>query len=189
MSFLKQRDLEEMGFKYIGENVLISDKCSIYNTKNISIGSNTRIDDFCILSAGDGGIEIGEYVHIACFTSLIGKSKITMKDYSGLSSRVSVYSSSDNYDGEWMTNPCLPNTVTNTIHKEVIIGKHVVIGSNSVVLPGVNLCDGSSVGAMSLVNKSIEGPYVCVGIPAKKIKDRKSNIFELEKKIITLKKI
>jgi acetyltransferase-like isoleucine patch superfamily enzyme len=188
MSFLKQSDLEEMGFKYIGENVLISDKCSIYNAKNISIGSNTRIDDFCILSAGDGGIEIGEYVHIACFTSLIGKSKITMKDFSGLSSRVSVYSSSDNYDGEWMTNPCLPNTVTNTIHKEVIIGKHVVIGSNSVVLPGVNLFDGSSVGAMSLVNKSIEGPYVCVGIPAKKIKDRKSNIFELEKKLTTLKK-
>jgi galactoside O-acetyltransferase len=181
MSFLKQEELEKLGFKHLGKNVLISDKCSIYNSKNISIGDHTRVDDFSILSAGDGGIEIGRYVHIACFTSLIGKSKITMKDFSGLSSRVSVYSSSDNYDGEWMTNPCLPETVTNTQHKDVVIGKHVVIGSNSVVLPGVTLFDGSSVGAMSLVNKSIEGPYVCVGIPAKKIKDRKSKIFELEK--------
>jgi len=181
MSFLNQNELEKIGFKHLGDNVLISDKCSIYNAKNISIGSNTRIDDFSILSAGEDGIEIGEYVHIACFSSLIGKAKITMKDYSGVSSRVSVYSSSDKYDGEWMTNPCLPTTVTNTIHKEVVIGKHVVIGSNSVVLPGVTLCDGSSVGAMSLVNKSIEGPYVCAGIPAKKIKDRKPNIFELEK--------
>lgn len=181
MSFLKQEELEKLGFKHLGENVLISDKCSIYNAKNISIGDHTRIDDFSILSAGDGGIEIGRYVHIACFASLIGKSKITMKDFSGVSSRVSIYSSSDNYDGEWMTNPCLPETVINTQHKDVIIGKHVVIGSNSVVLPGVTLFDGSSVGAMSLVNKSIDGPYVCVGIPAKKIKDRKSNIFELEK--------
>jgi dTDP-4-amino-4,6-dideoxy-D-glucose acyltransferase len=183
MSFFIQKELDNMGFKYLGENVLISDKCSIYNAKNISIGDNTRIDDFCVLSAGDGGIEIGRYVHVACFSSLIGKGKITMKDYSGISSRVSIYSSSDNYDGEYMTNPCLPNSVTNTTHKDVVIGKHVVIGSNSVVLPGVILSDGCCVGAMSLVNKSIDGPYVMVGIPAKKIKDRKLNIFDLEKTI------
>jgi galactoside O-acetyltransferase len=183
MSFLSQKELDSMGFKFLGKNVLISDKCSLYNSKNISIGNNSRIDDFCILSAGDGGIEIGEYVHIACYSSLIGKGKIVMKDYSGVSSRVSVYSSSDNYDGEYMTNPCLPDIVTNTIHKDVIIGKHVVIGSNSVILPGVILTDGCSIGAMSLVNKSIDGPYVMVGIPVKKIKERKSNIFDLEKNI------
>lgn len=181
MSFLNQKELDDMGFKSLGKNVLISRKCSIYNTKNISIGDNTRIDDFSVLSAGEGGIEIGNYVHIACFASLIGKGKIIMKDYSGVSSRVAVYSSSDKYDGEFMTNPCLPSTVTNTIHKDVIIGKHVVIGSNSVVLPGVELVDGCSVGAMSLVTKSVEGPYVMAGVPAKKIKDRKSNIFDLEK--------
>lgn len=183
MSFLNQKEMNSMGFRFLGKSVLISDKCSIYNAKNISIDDNTRIDDFCVLSAGDGGIEIGKYVHIACFSSLIGKGRITMRDYSGISSRVSVYSSSDNYDGEYMTNPCLPDSVTNTIHKDVIIGKHVVIGSNSVVLPGVVLSDGCSVGAMSLVNKSIDGPYVMVGIPAKKIKDRKPNIFNLEKTI------
>lgn len=183
MSFLKQSELEELGFKYLGKNVLISDKCSIYNPQNIMIGDNSRIDDFCILSAGEGGIEIGRYVHVACFSSLIGNGKITMKDYSGISSRVAVYSSSDDYNGDWMTNPCLPKNVTNTYSKDVIIGKHVVIGSNSVVLPGVELHDGCSVGALSLVNKSIDGPYVCFGIPAKKIKNRNSRIFELEKLI------
>ena len=183
MSFLKQNELDDLGFKFLGKNVLISDKCSLYNTKNISIGDNTRIDDFCILSAGENGIEIGRYVHIACFSSLVGKGKITMRDYSGVSSRVSVYSSSDNYDGEYMTNPCLPAGVTNVIHKDVVIGKHVVIGSNSVVLPGVILADGCSIGAMSLVNKSVDGRYIMAGIPAKRIRDRKSNIFELEKTI------
>lgn len=184
MAFLSNKELENIGFKHIGKNVLISDKCSIYNPKNISIDDNTRIDDFCILSAGDGGIEIGKYVHIACYSSLIGNGKITMKDFSGISSRVAIYSSTDNYDGTWMTNPCLPKTVTNTLHKDVVIGRHVVVGSNSVVLPGVTLFDGSAVGAMTLVNKSCDGPHMLVGIPAKKIKDRKSDIFELEKKII-----
>jgi galactoside O-acetyltransferase len=183
MSFISQENLEKIGFKSLGKNVMISDKCSIYNPQNISIGDYSRIDDFCILSAGDEGIDIGRYVHIACYSSLIGKANITMNDFSGISSRVSVYSSSDNYDGEWMTNPCLPNTVTNTIHKNVIIGKHVVIGSNSVVLPGVTLYDGCSVGSMSLINKSIDGPFVFAGIPAKKIKDRKPNIFNLEKNL------
>ena len=183
MSFLKQNELDDLGFKFLGKNVLISDKCSLYNTKNISIGDNTRIDDFCILSAGENGIEIGRYVHIACFSSLVGKGKITMRDYSGVSSRVSVYSSSDSYDGEYMTNPCLPVGVTNVIHKDVVIGKHVVIGSNSVFLPGVILADGCSIGAMSLVNKSVDGRYIMAGIPAKRIRDRKSNIFELEKTI------
>ena len=183
MSFLSQKELDNMGFRFLGKNVLISDKCSLYNIKNMSIDDNTRIDDFCILSAGDEGIEIGKYVHIACYSSLIGKGKITMKDFSGISSRVSVYSSSDSYDGQWMTNPCLPEIVTNTIHKDVVIGKHVVIGSNSVVLPGVILTDGCSIGAMSLVNKSVDNNDVMAGIPIKKIKERKTNIFELENKI------
>jgi galactoside O-acetyltransferase len=181
MSFLSNAELHRMGFKHIGDNVLVSDKCSIYNAKNISLGDNTRIDDFCILSAGEGGIEIGKYVHIACYSSIIGKGKVIMKDYSGLSSRVAVYSSSDKYDGQYMTNPCLPDHVMNTVHKDVVIGKHVVIGSSSVILPGVELADGSAVGAMSLVSKSELEPYVLAGIPAKRIKKRLDNIFELEK--------
>lgn len=183
MSFLNKKELNDLGFKSLGENVLISDKCSIYNAKNISIGDNTRIDDFAILSAGEGGIEIGKYVHIACFATIIGKGKVIMKDYSGLSSKVSIYSSSDNYNGEFMTNPCLPENLTNTIHKDVTIGKHVVVGSGSVVLPGVILDDGCAVGAMSLVNKSVEGQFIIAGVPAKPIKPRKLNIFELEKTI------
>jgi acetyltransferase-like isoleucine patch superfamily enzyme len=183
MSFLTTKQLEEFGFKHLGKNVLISDKCSIYNAKNISIGDNTRIDDFCILSAGEGGIEIERYVHIACYSSIIGKGRVTMKDFSGLSSKVAVYSSSDKYDGQYMTNPCLPDHVMNTIHKDVVIGKHVVIGSSSVILPGVELADGSAVGAMSLVTRSEEEPYVLAGIPAKRIKKRLDNIFELEKLI------
>jgi galactoside O-acetyltransferase len=183
MSFLNQEQLDDLGFKSLGKNVLISDKCSIYNAKNISIDNNTRIDDFAILSAGEGGFDIGKYVHIACFASIIGQGKVIIKDYSGISSRVSIYSSSDNYDGEYMTNPCLPKNVMNTIHKDVIIGKHVVVGSGSTVLPGVVLDDGCAVGAMSLVNKSIEGQYVIAGVPAKIIKPRKLNIFKLEKMI------
>ena len=78
MAFLSKPQLLALGFKSLGENVNISDKSSIYNPHNISIGNNVRIDDFCILSAGSE-IVIEDYVHIACYSSLIGAGKITLK--------------------------------------------------------------------------------------------------------------
>ena len=183
MGFYSNEELQEFGFKHLGKNVLISKMTSIYNAKNISIGDNSRIDDFSIISAGSGCIDIGRYVHIACYVSLIGKNKIILRDYSGLSSRVAVYSSSDDYSGEYMTNPCVPNHLTNVIHGDVVIGKHVVVGANSVILPNVTLEDGCSVGALSLITKSFCGFNILGGVPAKVIGVRSENIIELERYI------
>ena len=49
-NFYDAQELKEFGFAKVGINVLISRKASIYGAKNMSIGSNVRIDDFCILS-------------------------------------------------------------------------------------------------------------------------------------------
>jgi len=182
MGYLSDEQLLEIGFKSIGENVKISDKCSIYNSSNISIGNNVRIDDFVVLSAGDEGIVLGSYIHIAVFSSLIGKSAIIINDYANISSRVSIYSSSDDYSGETMTSPVIPDEYKSVTNAPVVIGRHVILGSGSVVLPGVTLENGVAVGALSLVNKSIEEFVIAAGVPAKKIKARTMNLLELEKK-------
>ena len=173
MSFLSKEQIESMGFKSVGENVLLSEKASYYNCKNISIGNNVRIDDFAVLSAGIDGIEIGSYIHIAVFSSLIGAGKITLKDFCNISSKVSIYSSNDNYSGEYMTNPMVPVELTNVNHAPVSIGKHVIVGSGSVILPNVTLEDGVAIGALSLVTKNCEEFGIYMGTPAKKIKERK----------------
>jgi acetyltransferase-like isoleucine patch superfamily enzyme len=92
MSFLSDKELSDLSFESIGENVKISHKASIYGAEKISLGNNVRIDDFCILSAGQDGILIGSFIHIAAYSSIIGKARIELKDFSGLSARVSVYS-------------------------------------------------------------------------------------------------
>lgn len=174
--------LKFMGFKSVGKHIQISDKAVFYNTGNISIGDYSRIDDFAILSAGEGGIEIGRYVHIACFCTIIGKAKVILNDFSGISGRVSIYSSSDKYDGEWMTNPCLPKEVLNTYHEEVYLGKHVVVGSGTILLPGVYLDNGCAIGAMSLVPKMKYFPEsILAGIPVKLIGRRSMKMYSLEK--------
>jgi galactoside O-acetyltransferase len=181
--FLSREDVLKIGFKSVGDNVLISDKCVIYGAERIEIGNHVRIDDFCFLSAGAGGIKLGNYIHISIYSSLVGAGRIIMKDFSGLSSRVTVYSSSDDYSGLSLTNPTVPKEYLNVYSADVTLGKHVIIGSGAVILPGVNIGDGTAIGSLSLVKNDIEENIIASGIPAKKISDRKTNIYELENKL------
>ncbi len=181
-SFLSREELMEIGFKSIGENVLLSRKASIYGPENIEIGNNVRIDDFCILT---GKIKLGSYIHIAAYSALFGGEEgIIMEDFSGLSSRVSVYAISDDYSGESLTNPMIPTEYKNLNIGKVVLRKHVIVGSDSIILPGVEIKEGTAVGALSLVTKSLDEWSIYVGIPAKKINNRSKRILELEKEFL-----
>ncbi len=180
MSIYSDEELRQLGFAELGENVRISKKASFYGIERISIGSNVRIDDFCVLSAGKGGIAIGSYIHIAVYTSLIGGGKITLSDFCNISSRVSIYSSNDDYSGEFMTNPMVPEEYTNVTTDAVVVGKHTIIGSGSIVLPGVVLGEGVGIGALSLVNRDVEPFSIIAGNPARKIKNRSKRLLEKE---------
>lgn len=188
MGFLSREEIDEMGFGQVGKNSRLSSKASYYNCANIIIGDNVRIDDFCVLSAGIGGIEIGSYIHIAVYTSLIGAGKITLCNFSNISSRVAIYSSNDDYSGACMTNPMVPEEYTNVSHADVSIGRHVIIGAGCVLLPGVTLEQGVAVGALSLVSKNCSEFGIYSGVPAKRIKERSRALLELEKKFIQKKK-
>ncbi|NJW53448.1 acyltransferase [Salinimicrobium oceani] len=180
MAFLSKKEIEKLGFKSIGENVLVSDKCSVYNASEISLGSNVRIDDFCILSAGTGGIYIGNNVHIACYVSLIGKERIEICDFAGISSKCAIYSSSDDYSGNYLTGPSVPDKFRNVDSREVVLKEHSLLGAMCVVLPGVIIGKGTAVGAFSLVNRSLPTHSIASGIPAKVVKKRESKLYDLE---------
>jgi dTDP-4-amino-4,6-dideoxy-D-glucose acyltransferase len=171
--FYTKEELHKIGFKSIGENVLISDKASIYNAKNIEIGSNVRIDDFCILSAGEGGIKLGNYIHIACYAHLIGSGPIICEDHTQISGKVSIYSSSDDFSGNYLVGPTVPKEYTNVKNKTVHLKKYVVLGCNVVVLPGVTIEEGTAIGALSLVNKDLPEYGIYGGNPLKLIKKEK----------------
>ncbi len=184
MAWLTEHQITEMGFASFGKNVMLSDKASYYNCKNIRLGSNVRIGDFCVLSAGVGGIDIGSYIHIAVYSSLIGAGNISLADFSGLSSRVAIYSSNDDYSGRALTNPTVPTEFTNLKHADVKIGRHAIIGAGSIILPGVTLEEGVAVGALSLVKKDCLAFGIYIGSPAKRIGERKRDLLELEQKLM-----
>ncbi|WP_411369065.1 acyltransferase [Pseudidiomarina salilacus] len=181
MAFYSQDELASFGFKKLGSNVLISVDSRIYSPEKISIGSNVRVDDFCILS---GIVEIGSNVHLAPGVQLAaGASQIILNDFSGLAFNVVVTASSDDYSGGSLTNPTVPSKYkSKKTEAPVIIGRHVIVGTGSFIMPGVTIGDGAAVGALALVNKSLPEWGVYVGAPARKVKERSKDILDLEKR-------
>ena len=184
--FYSKEELKKIKFASIGENVLIKKNVSLYFTENISIGSNVRIDDNVIIVASNKNapVTIGNYVHIASNCYLAGSNGIELMDFSGLAPGALIFSGTDDYTGKKLTNPTIDKKYIGGKSGKVILSKHVIIGANSVILPNVTIKEGSSVGALSLVTKSLESWYVYFGIPVKKLKKRSKNLLDLEKQFI-----
>lgn len=176
--FLTQSQLDALGFKSLGKNVRISDKAAIYNCDQITVGDNSRIDDFCVIS---GRVTIGRNVHIAVFCNIAGGVEgITFEDFAGLAYGCHVFSQSDDYSGRTMTNPTVPAQYKRETMRAVVIGRHSIVGTNSLIFPGVHLGEGTSVGALSMVTHSTEPWGVYFGAPAKRIKERRRDLLALE---------
>jgi acetyltransferase-like isoleucine patch superfamily enzyme len=180
MPYLTQDEIRKIGFADVGENVQISSLASFYGASRISFGNNVRVDDFVILSAGSDGIQIDNYIHIAAYSSLIGAGKIHLRDFCNLSSRVSIYSSSDDYSGQSMTNPMIPPEFKQVLHGPVTVGSHVIIGCGSVILPAVSIGTGAAVGALSLVNQDLAEFGIYAGSPVRYLKPRSRELLSLE---------
>ena len=182
MPYLTLEEIQNIGFKSTGKNIKISSLASFDKANLISIGDNSRIDDFCALS---GEIKIGRNVHIAVMSTVVASVEpVEFGDFSGLAFGCRIFTSSDDYTGESMTNPTIPETYKNITHGRIIIGRHVILGTNTIVFPGVHVAEGCAVGANSLINKSTEAWGIYLGSPARKLKNRSRKVLELEAKYL-----
>jgi acetyltransferase-like isoleucine patch superfamily enzyme len=183
-SFYEPEELKSLGLKSYGENVKISRKTSIYNPEEISLGNNIRIDDYCILS---GKIKIGSYVHVAAYTALYAQYEpLTIGDFVGLSSRIAIYTFSDDLIwGISLGNSTIPDEFRAKVDKgPVVLEKHVMISSGSVILPKTEIKMGAVVGALSLVRGKVDAWKIYRGNPLKFVSKRPSKrILELEEKL------
>lgn len=178
--FLSVEEVRSLGFSAVGENVLIDRTARFYNASQVSIGCNVRVDAYSVISAGCGGISIGDHVHIAVYVLLTGAAHIELQDFCGLSGRVSIYSSNDDYRGDALTGPTIADEFRKVTSARVVIGRHVVVGVGSVILPGVTIREGACVGALSLVKEDVPSFKIVAGQPAKIIGERKRDFLELE---------
>lgn len=177
--FYNEEQLKEIGLKSFGKNVLISEKASLYDAKNIEIGDNVRIDDFCLLV---GNVTIGSYVHIAPYASIHGSGggQVILKDFTALASGSAIYAASDDFNGGNLTNSMIPVEFLKIKKSNIVMEKHSIVGMHSVLLPGAYLAEGTVLGTMSLLSKKTKEWNIYFGIPAKRVNERNRGVLEQE---------
>ena len=134
---------------FLDEGVIVKSYaqiCSCNNKSMISIGKNTTIGNYTFIYSSEK-IIIGDNCMIAPFVYIVD-SKHGMAIESNMNSQ-------------------------SNATKPVLIGSDVWIGTNSVILPGVQIGYGSVVASGSIVTKSIKPYSIVGGNPAKLIKMRK----------------
>lgn len=178
MAYYTSKELGSMNFKKIGDNVKISKQVSIYDYEKIEIGDNSRIDDFCVIS---GKVNIGRNVHITPMCLVAGGEEgIIFEDFTTIAYSVQVFTQSDDYSGNTMTNSTIPARFKNEFKSEVIIKKYSIVGAGSIVMPGVTLAEGTAIGAMSLVRKCTKPWGIYAGSPAVRLKNRSKNLLNIK---------
>ena len=178
-TYYSEEELRSLGLKRYGTNVKISRHAIIYRPEELELGSNVRIDDFTTIS---GRVKLGDYIHIAQSCGLYGaEAGIVMEDFTTLSSHSLIYAVSNDYSGHSLACPMVPDQYRPAdISAPVHLEKYALVGCMSVVLPGVTIGEGCSVGAMSLCNKDLDPWGMYVGIPARRIKERSKELLRLE---------
>jgi len=171
--------------KSFGEDVFISANVEIKRPHLVTVGNHVAIDSgFYMTTAA----EIGSYIHIAPYVSVIGGAKglLKMGNFTNISVGSKIICGSDEFLGHGLiTAPGIPNEFRDNLKvAPIIFEDFVALGANVTVLPGVRLAEGSVIGACSMVNKDTEPWTIYVGTPAKPFKIRsKAKMIEYAKKL------
>lgn len=148
--------------KYNIPGVRTFEYTKIIGLENIQFGKNIIIDDFAFIYATTP-MKIGNYCHIACFSSVIGGAELVLEDFVAISHGARILTGTDDFKDWGFGNSTVPEQFRNTTRKPIRIGRFCIVGANSVVLPGVRIGEGAMVGANSVVTRDLEPWGIYVG--------------------------
>ncbi len=132
--------------KSCGDNVAIYPNVYVMSFQNISVGNNVSIHPMCYIEGG-GGIFIGNDVSIAHSASVLSTS-------------------------HGFHDTKTPIKYQPIMRRSVNICDNVWIGAKATILYGVEVGEGSVIGAHSLVNRNVCPGAIAAGSPAKTLKYR-----------------
>lgn len=177
--------LKKLNISSYGEDVFISENVEIRRPQLVTLGNHIAIDTgfYCTTA-----LELGDYIHIAPYTAIIGgaKGKLIMAHFTNISVGGKIICGSDDFHGEGLiTAPGIPEEFRDQLKiEEVRFEMFANVGANVTILPGVTLGEGCVIGACSLVTNNTEPWTIYVGIPARPIKVRpRQKMIEYAKKM------
>ncbi len=147
--------------KIVGCDILIRG-----NNNNLVVDSDTQLRNMTMEIIGDNcSVKIGKNCMIGdnCYLSVKEGTCLIIGDDCGLSRNIKLMTS----DGH----PIFKDKQRINKAKDIILGSHIWIADNVTILKGVSISDGSVIGINSMVTKDVLSKVICVGNPAKVIKE------------------
>ncbi len=141
---------------------------------NLKAGKHCRIDAFVTVT---GDVTLGDYCHLSTGSGIWGGAGFKAGNGCVLSPGAKVFTATDDPDSDMVASFSGCPIPHYSKSAPVIFGNYVVIGANSIVLPGVVIGHEVQVGALSLVNRQLPGQGIYAGVPAKFIRARKKLVY------------
>ena len=148
----------------IGRRVTIGSVC-FFEGRDIEIGDDTTIREQVYVGGPllpDSSLIIGRRVRVFQMCFLNPSRPLTIGDDTGVGGRSSIFT-----HGSWQS----AFEGYPVAFDPVNIGKNVWLPWHVFILPGVEIGDNATIGAGSVVNRSIPGGVLAAGIPAKVLRD------------------
>ena len=159
----------------LGHLATVGTTVRIRKPDRVRIGDYSIVDDFTYVSCG---LTVGRYTHIGAGGVLIGgTAHITIGDFVNIAPGCRIIAASNDFTGGGLVGPTIPEEFASpSIIADIRIGDHALFGTGTVILPGCQIPEGMSTGAMTLVtpNTRLEPWTLYAGIPAKPVRKRES---------------
>jgi galactoside O-acetyltransferase len=174
---------DSLRFAEIGVNVMLHPHVVFVNVENIHLKNHIIISEFCWIH---GGIKtfVGNFIHISPYSSIAGGGVAILEDFVGLSAGARIITGSEMVHGQGLTNPTVPREFRSVSRSFVHLQKHVFLGSDVVIHPGVTIGEGAVVGSNSVVTRDIQPWTINLGSPANEVGKRpREKIQRFEEKL------
>lgn len=156
-------------FARVGEDVQVFEHALILKPETISIGDNSRLDDYCRLEGGER-LQIGRHVHVSSFSSIIGGGTCLIGDMADVAHGARVITGSDQPDAAMST--MSPMEWRHVELSTIVIDHLAFLASGAVMLPGTSLGVGAIAAAGAVVTKPIPAWEIWSGVPARPLRTR-----------------
>lgn len=167
--YVKSKLIYSTLFHSFGRKSIIYSPMKLADIQSVKIGNNTFIAHYAWLmgngNRNDVTLSIGNNVQIGHFAHIIAKYSVTIEDSVLIADKV--YISDCGHNFEDITIPVLSQGIHHT--GDVIIGEGSWIGENVCVL-GTKIGKHCVIGANSVVTHEIPDYSIAVGAPAKVIR-------------------